>query len=255
MASMSDTDTGAGAGAGEHSLVKTEAALPAPPPGLIPIARDPAAAAATAASLSAEKQQVGDIYNCGCSVYNALHGPQVQAAMAMAAFYSQNPLYQAMMARERLQQQQLGGAAAAAAAAAALSQLPGRPPVPGLGGLAGLLTTVTQQQAGGPGLGSLLSTAPAPAPDTRTDLFRDYLSKLAQSSLTSATSLPQYLASVSTSSLIKADDIKTENPLPASLRPGRTSTSSNRSVVTVWPHDIIVIISPVQAQHQPRQHQ
>merc|ERR1719297_310448 len=120
------------------------------------------------------------------------------------------------MARERLQQQQLGGAAAAAAAAAALAEL------------AGLLTTVTQQQAGGPGLGSLLSTAPAPAPDTRTDLFRDYLSKLAQSSLTSATSLPQYLASVSTSSLIKADDIKTENPLPASLRPGRTSTSSNR---------------------------
>ena len=239
MASMSDTDTGAGAG--EHSLVKTEAALPAPPPGLIPIARDPAAAAATAASLSAEKQQVGDIYNCGCRIYNALHGPQVQAAMAMAAFYSQNPLYQAMMARERLQQQQLGGAAAAAAAAAALSQLPGRPPVPGLGGLAGLLTTVTQQQAGGPGLGSLLSTAPAPAPDTRTDLFRDYLSKLAQSSLTSATSLPQYLASVSTSSLIKADDIKTENPLPASLRPGRTSTSSNRSVVTVWPHDIIIL--------------
>ena len=75
MASMSDTDTGAGAGAGagEHSLVKTEAALPAPPPGLIPIARDPAAAAATAASLSAEKQQVGDIYNCSCSLYNALH--------------------------------------------------------------------------------------------------------------------------------------------------------------------------------------
>ena len=61
---MSDTDTGAGAGAGEHALVKTEAALPAPPPGLIPIARDPAAAAATAASLSAEKQQVGHIYNC-----------------------------------------------------------------------------------------------------------------------------------------------------------------------------------------------
>ena len=234
MASMSDTDTGAGAGAGEHALVKTEAALPAPPPGLIPIARDPAAAAATAASLSAEKQQVGHIYNGSYNIYNAIHDSQVQAAMAMAAFYSQNPLYQAMMARERLQQQQLGGAAAAAAAAAALSQLPGRPPVPGLGGLAGLLTTVTQQQAGGPGLGSLLSTAPAPAPDTRTDLFRDYLSKLAQSSLTSATSLPQYLASVSTSSLIKADDIKTENPLPASLRPGRTSTSSNRSVATGW---------------------
>ena len=160
--------------------------------------------------------------------------------MAMAAFYSQNPLWQAALARERLQQQQqqqLGGAAAAAAAAAALSQLPGRAPPPGplgLPGLAGLLNTAVTSS--GPGLGPLgplgLPGLPGPGPDTaslnRTDLFRDYLSKLAQSSLTSPTSIPQYLSSVSTSSILKADDIKTENPLPASLRPGRTSTSSNR---------------------------
>lgn len=146
--------------------------------------------------------------------------------MAMAAFYSQNPLWQAALARERLQQQQQQQlTAASAAAAAALSQLPGRPPAPGLGalglpGLAGLLTPST--------------TTPSLAlPDTtnRTDLFRDYLSKLAQSNLTSPTSLPQYLSSVSTSSLLKADDIKTENPLPASLTlHGRSSTSSNRYV-------------------------
>ena len=153
--------------------------------------------------------------------------------MAMAAFYSQNPLWQAAMARERLQQQQqqLG------AAAAALSQLPGRPPLPGplgLPGLAGLLNTAVTSS--GPGLGPLgglgLPGLPLPGADSaaanRTDLFRDYLSKLAQSSLTSPTSIPQYLSSVSTSSILKADDIKTENPLPASLRPGRTSTSSNR---------------------------
>ena len=142
--------------------------------------------------------------------------------MAMAAFYSQNPLWQAALARERLQQQQqqLGHTAAAAAAAAALSQLPGRPPpltplgLPGLPGLAGLLTSTT--------------TAPTAAlPDNnRTDLFRDYLSKLAQSNLTSPTSLPQYLSSVSTSNLLKADDIKTENPLPASLIQARNNSGS-----------------------------
>ena len=155
--------------------------------------------------------------------------------MAMAAFYSQNPLWQAAMARERLQQQQqqLG------AAAAALSQLPGRGPPPGLGlpGLAGLLNTAVTSAPGaglGPlgGIGGLPGLPGLPGADSaaanRTDLFRDYLSKLAQSSLTSPTSIPQYLSSVSTSSILKADDIKTENPLPASLRPGRTSTSSNR---------------------------
>ena len=87
--------------------------LPSKPPSLIPIpGRE------SSAQSSAEKQQV-------------------QAAMAMAAFYSQNPLWQAALARERLQStQQL-------AAAAALSQLPGRPPGLGLGlpGLAGLLNT------------------------------------------------------------------------------------------------------------------
>ena len=153
--------------------------------------------------------------------------------MAMAAFYSQNPLWQAAMQQQRLQQQQqqLG------AAAAALSQLPGRAPPPGLGlpGLAGLLNTAVT--SAGPGLGPLgglggLPGLPMPGPDSaaanRTDLFRDYLSKLAQSSLTSPTSIPQYLSSVSTSSILKADDIKTENPLPASLRPGRNSTSSIR---------------------------
>ena len=156
--------------------------------------------------------------------------------MAMAAIYSQNPLWQAALARERLQQQQqLGQTAAAAAAAAALSQLPGRPPPPALGafglpGLAGLLAPAVTS-AGAGALGGLL---PDSGPN-RTDLFRDYLNKLAQSqqqqqsSLTSPTSLPQYLSSaVSTSNLLKADDIKTENPLPASLRPGRPSTSSNR---------------------------
>ena len=150
----------------------------------------------------------------------------------MAAFYSQNPFVQAALARERLQATQLGQLQQqqqleqSAAAAAALSQLPGRAAVsaPGLGlpGLAGLLGLPTGPAAG---LGDTTS---------RTDLFRDYLSKLAQSSLTSPTSLPQYLSSVSslsTSSLIKADsDIKTENPLPASLRPGRNSTSSNRYI-------------------------
>ena len=145
--------------------------------------------------------------------------------MAMAAFYSQNPFVQAALARERLQATQLGQLQQqqleqSAAAAAALSQLPGRAAVsaPGLGlpGLAGLLGLPTGPAAG------LADTS------NRTDLFRDYLSKLAQSSLTSPTSIPQYLSSVSTSSILKADDIKTENPLPASLRPGRTSTSSNR---------------------------
>ena len=145
--------------------------------------------------------------------------------MAMAAFYSQNPLWQAALARERLQQQQqqqLGHTAAAAAAAAALSQLPGRPPpltplgLPGLPGLAGLLTGTTTAP-----------TAPTALPDNnRTDLFRDYLSKLAQSNLTSPTSLPQYLSSVSTSNLLKADDIKTENPLPASLIQARNNSGS-----------------------------
>jgi len=209
---MSDPDLGDRSQDREPPLVKSESSASGPPPapGLIPLARPDTAASV----MSAEKQQV-------------------QAAMAMAAFYSQNPLWQAAMARERLQQQQqqLG------AAAAALSQLPGRAPLPGplgLPGLAGLLNTAVTSP--GPGLGPLgglgLPGLPLPGADSaaanRTDLFRDYLSKLAQSSLTSPTSIPQYLSSVSTSSILKADDIKTENPLPASLRPGRTSTSSNR---------------------------
>merc|ERR1719362_1365425 len=103
VASMSDPELGDRSQDREPPLVKSESSASGPPPapGLIPLARPDTAASV----MSAEKQQV-------------------QAAMAMAAFYSQNPLWQAAMARERLQQQQqqLG------AAAAALSQLPGRPP-------------------------------------------------------------------------------------------------------------------------------
>ena len=166
--------------------------------------------------------------------------------MAMAAFYSQNPFVQAALARERLQATQLGQLQQqqleqSAAAAAALSQLPGRAAVsaPGLGlpGLAGLLGLPTGPAAG---LADI---------SNRPDLFRDYLSKLAQSSITSATSgetlhrephrgsnigvaVPQYLSgvtSLSTSQLASpADNIKTENPLPASLR-GPGSSSRRRS--------------------------
>jgi len=161
---------------------------------------------------------------------------QVQAAMAMAAFYSQSPLWQAAMARERLQQHATvpHPAAQAAAAAAALSQLPGRPTpgLPGLPGLTGMLNTTTSNTLGGlpgfPGAASVME-------QSRQDLFRDYLTKLAQSSLNVTTSMgalqgssapPQYLQSFSTS----VADIKTEKPLPASLRrsssPGSTTNDN-----------------------------
>ena len=155
-----------------HPLIKAEnlpaGLIPSKPPSLIPI---PGREGGGGSVSSAEKQQV-------------------QAAMAMAAFYSQNPLWQAALARERLQATVSHPAATAQqlAAAAALSQLPGRPPGLGLGlpGLAGLLNTAVTSSTGIPGIPALPGLTGL---DTnRTDLFRDYLSKLAQSSLTSATS-------------------------------------------------------------------
>ena len=211
-----------------HPLIKAEnlpaGLIPSKPPGLIPIP------GREAGQSPAEKQQV-------------------QAAMAMAAFYSANPLWQAALARERLQHHPVAAAATAQqlAAAAALSQLPGRPPglALGLPGLAGLLNTAVTSSAAVPAL----PTMPA-LESNRNDLFRDYLSKLAQSSITSATSgetlhseprqgsnigvaVPQYLSgvtSLSTSQLASpADNIKTENPLPASLRATGSSSSRRRS--------------------------
>ena len=151
-----------------HPLIKTEnlpaGLIPSKPPGLIPIP------GRETGQTQAEKQQV-------------------QAAMAMAAFYSANPLWQAALARERLQQHPAAATAQQLAAAAALSQLPGRPPPLGLGlpGLAGLLNTAVTSTAAIPSIPAI------PALESnRTDLFRDYLSKLAQSSITSATSGETY---------------------------------------------------------------
>ena len=116
--------------------------------------------------------------------------------------------------------------------------------VSGPGVRAGLNTAVTSSAAV-----PALPTMPA-LESNRNDLFRDYLSKLAQSSITSATSggtlhsephqgsnigvtVPQYLSgvtSLSTSQLASpADNIKTENPLPASLRATGSSSSRRRS--------------------------
>ena len=171
-----------------HPLIKAEnlpaGLMPSKPPSLIPIP------GREGAHSSAEKQQVR-AGQCGPVLSPVLTADteQVQAAMAMAAFYSQNPLWQAALARERLQQQHPAAATAQQlAAAAALSQLPGRPPGLGLGGLglAGLLNTAVTSSSG---LQALPALPGLTGLDTnRTDLFRDYLSKLAQSSLTSATS-------------------------------------------------------------------
>ena len=169
-----------------HPLIKAEnlpaGLMPSKPPSLIPIP------GREGVHSSAEKQQV----RADCGRVQAgvdVDTEQVQAAMAMAAFYSQNPLWQAALARERLQQQHPAAATAQQlAAAAALSQLPGRPPGLGLGGLglAGLLNTAVTTSSG---LQALPALPGLTGLDTnRTDLFRDYLSKLAQSSLTSATS-------------------------------------------------------------------
>ena len=169
-----------------HPLIKAEnlpaGLMPSKPPSLIPIP------GREGVHSSAEKQQVrADCGRVGGGV--DVDTEQVQAAMAMAAFYSQNPLWQAALARERLQQQHPAAATAQQlAAAAALSQLPGRPPGLGLGGLglAGLLNTAVTTSSG---LQALPALPGLTGLDTnRTDLFRDYLSKLAQSSLTSATS-------------------------------------------------------------------
>lgn len=199
-------------------FIKTEvpSLIPSKPPSLLPIpGREQ-----HLSTMSQEKQQV-------------------QAAMAMAAFYSQSQLWQAAMARERLQQQQQQHAtvphpAAQAAAAAALSQLPGRPTpaLPGLPGLAGMLnTTTTSNTIGGISFPGSVSAVER----SRQDLFRDYLTKLAQSSLHVTTSLgaassapPQYLQSFSTS----VADIKTENPLPASLRRSSSPGSTTNDNIT-----------------------
>ena len=166
---MSEDGSGAveGPDTSLHPLIKAEnlpaGLMPSKPPSLIPIP--------------------------GREVHSSAEKQQVQAAMAMAAFYSQNPLWQAALARERLQQQHPAAATAQQlAAAAALSQLPGRPPGLGLGGLglAGLLNTAVTTSSGLQAIPALPGLAGLE--NNRTDLFRDYLSKLAQSSLTSATS-------------------------------------------------------------------
>eukprot|EP00091_Calanus_sinicus_P016531 TRINITY_DN35949_c0_g1_i1.p1 TRINITY_DN35949_c0_g1~~TRINITY_DN35949_c0_g1_i1.p1 ORF type:complete len:223 (-),score=48.57 TRINITY_DN35949_c0_g1_i1:415-1083(-) len=182
-----------GGGMDGSPFIKTEvpSLIPTKPPSLLPIpGREQ-----HLSSLSQEKQQV-------------------QAAMAMAASYSQSQLWQAAMARERIQQHAtVPHPAAQAAAAAALSQLPGRPTpgLPGLPGLAGMLNTTTSNPLGGLGFPG----AAASVERSRQDLFRDYLTKLAQSSLNVTTSMgavpgssasPQYLQSFSTS----VADIKTE---------------------------------------------
>ena len=147
---------------------------------------------------------------------NSQDTKQVQAAMAMAAIYSQSPWAAIAMAqqRERLQQQMHAtvphpaAQAAAAAAAGAPRSLPPSLPMglPGLPHIQGL-----------PGAQQILEHS------RQQDLIRDYLTKLAQSTLNVTTSMgtapgptsPQYLQSFSTSTTA---DSKTEKPLPATVR-------------------------------------
>ena len=165
--------------------------IPSRPPGLMPIPRPDA---------MAESQD----------------NKQVQAAMAMAAIYSQSP-WAAMAAmaqqRERLQQLHATVPHPAAQAAAALGGGGLSPRMPM--GLQGMLAS--QHMAGGlPGAQQVMEHS------RQQDLIRDYLTKLAQSTLNVSTSMgaasgptsPQYLQPLlSTSTSV---DIKTERPMPAS---------------------------------------
>ena len=164
---------------------------------------------------------------------NSQDTKQVQAAMAMAAIYSQSPWAAIAMAqqRERLQQQMHATVPhPAAQAAGAPRSLP-----PSIGGVPNLpmgLPGLPHIQ-GLPGAQQILEHS------RQQDLIRDYLTKLAQSTLNVTTSMgtapgptsPQYLQSFSTSTTA---DSKTEKPLPAttvrrSLSPASTTAADQIS--------------------------
>lgn len=147
---------------------------------------------------------------------------QVQAAMAMAAIYSQSPwAAMAAMAQQRERLQQLHAtvphpAAQAAAAMNAQRSLSHGLPMgfPGLSHMQGL-----------PGAQQVLEHS------RQQDLIRDYLTKLAQSTLNVSTSMgaapgptsPQYLQSMSTSG---AGDSQLEKPVPPTMRRSSSPGSS-----------------------------
>ena len=193
--------------------------VPSRPPGLLPIPGrgDPRGEPAPPTPESSSSQDT----------------KQVQAAMAMAAIYSQSPWAAIAMAqqRERLQQQMhatVPHPAAQAAAAAAAGGAPRSLPPNLTMGLPGL-----PHMQGLPGAQQILEHS------RQQDLIRDYLTKLAQSTLNVTTSMgtapgptsPQYLQSFSTSTTA---DSKTEKPLPAttvrrSLSPASTTAADQIS--------------------------
>ena len=177
----------------ESALIKTEAVVhsssssssppfASKPPGLLPI---PGHHYRPEASEAADKQ--------------------VQAAMAMAAFYSQSPLWQvAVAARERLQQQQQQHATVPHPAAAVMGALgrssgsssqtargggPPPLPLPGLANLAGLGVPATSSSSLPTSSGLRLTGQQQQQQPTSLEQYRDYLTKLAQSTLHLSTSM------------------------------------------------------------------
>ena len=162
---------------------------------------------------------------------NSQDTKQVQAAMAMAAIYSQSPWAAIAMAqqRERLQQQMHATVPhPAAQAAGAPRSLP-----PSIGGVPNLpmgLPGLPHIQ-GLPGAQQILEHS------RQQDLIRDYLTKLAQSTLNVTTSMgtapgptsPQYLQSFSTSTTA---DSKTEKPLPATVRRSLSPVASSTTAAS-----------------------
>ena len=191
--------------------------VPSRPPGLLPIPGrgDPRGEPAPPAPESSSSQDT----------------KQVQAAMAMAAIYSQSPWAAIAMAqqRERLQQQMhatVPHPAAQAAAAAAAGGTPRSLPPNLTMGLPGL-----PHMQGLPGAQQILEHS------RQQDLIRDYLTKLAQSTLNVTTSMgtapgptsPQYLQSFSTSTTA---DSKTEKPLPATVRRSLSPVASSTTAAS-----------------------
>jgi hypothetical protein len=171
--------------------------IPSRPPGLLPLpARDHAPAP------------------------DSQDSKQVQAAMAMAAIYSQNPWAALAMAQQRAQQQLHATVPHPPVAAGHQGGLPPGLGLPGLPGLSPAQHQILEQSR-------------------QQDLIRDYLTKLAQSTLNVTTSMgaapgptsPQYLQSFSTST---SADAKAEAPVPAtarrSLSPGGAAGSSSDQI-------------------------